>query len=88
MVYNFIRGYSFRGSQNPKILIDGRQLQVSAPGPSTGETEHVILTGTHADRCKIHTYTAAHTDELSMKYPHRNVLSQQSPPDLRSADQD
>lgn len=67
MVYNFIRGYNFRESPNPAILIDGRQMQVSAPGPSTGETEHVIPAGTHADRCKIHIYTYIHIHSS----PHR-----------------
>lgn len=42
MAYHFIRGYSFREPPNPAILIDGRQLQVSAASPSTGETEHEI----------------------------------------------
>lgn len=57
MVYHFIRGYSFRETPNPAILIGGRQLQVSAAGPSAGEAEHVIPTGTRAGRCQIHTHT-------------------------------
>lgn len=85
MVYNFIRGCSFRESPNPAILIDGRQ--VNAPDPSTGETGHVIPTSTHAGRCKIHIYAAGHPDELSMQCSHRNELSQQSPPDPHCADQ-
>lgn len=81
MVYNFMREYSFRELPNP--LIEARQLQASAPGPTSSKAEHIFLIATCAKAAVKYTYTQVAEQvnaDRNTQCSHRNKLPQQPPP--------